>query len=323
MIRAFQEHKKSVILMVVLTCLLVGSSPASSIEKQCDSVEPVAHYFVHISDTHVTAPGDDYWLEFQQDVLSWNNPPLFVMVTGDLVEYGAGDLGADNFEAFLSILYGEPGQWYLDAAGHIPMLFCPGNHDSRYWHQIPSIHSLVNYQLFIDPDLFTADNMRIVSNCAILSLHSGYDTFLDLDHIWLPEGDGLTTFFIELIDQEFDGLDGQVNMRDDSEYTKIILMHHPYVNPNGQDGNMMDGVFLNYRSEFRQLCEQYEVDLVLTGHTHATGDDLMQWNLDGEPWDPADGTRCIDGGSLRDHYTITNISINLGKHHTVVPLNHG
>ncbi|MEF8880094.1 MAG: metallophosphoesterase [Candidatus Thermoplasmatota archaeon] len=43
---------------------------------------------------------------------------------------------------------------------------------------------------------------------------------------------------------------------------KIILMHHPAVNWDEHD------VIARNRETFIRLCEGYNIDLVLTGHTH-------------------------------------------------------
>jgi 3',5'-cyclic AMP phosphodiesterase CpdA len=48
---------------------------------------------------------------------------------------------------------------------------------------------------------------------------------------------------------------------------KIVFMHHPAVNDRDKFGVMVDCIARN-RKEFINLCNDNNVDLVLTGHTH-------------------------------------------------------
>jgi hypothetical protein len=48
---------------------------------------------------------------------------------------------------------------------------------------------------------------------------------------------------------------------------KIILMHHPAINIRNNQGELYD-VFIHNREKFIALCENYDVDVVLAGHTH-------------------------------------------------------
>jgi hypothetical protein len=48
---------------------------------------------------------------------------------------------------------------------------------------------------------------------------------------------------------------------------KIILMHHPAINIRNDKGELYD-VFIHNREKFIELCENYDVDAVLAGHTH-------------------------------------------------------
>ena len=50
---------------------------------------------------------------------------------------------------------------------------------------------------------------------------------------------------------------------------KIILMHHPAVNERDSYGVMFDVIAWN-RQEFIDICLNYDVDLVLSGHTHSS-----------------------------------------------------
>jgi hypothetical protein len=48
---------------------------------------------------------------------------------------------------------------------------------------------------------------------------------------------------------------------------KIVLMHHPAINIRNENGGLFD-VFIRNRETFIEVCEQYDVDVVLAGHTH-------------------------------------------------------
>jgi 3',5'-cyclic AMP phosphodiesterase CpdA len=50
---------------------------------------------------------------------------------------------------------------------------------------------------------------------------------------------------------------------------KIVLMHHPAINSRDEKGEM-HGVFAHYRKAFVELCNDYNIDLVLAGHTHVS-----------------------------------------------------
>ena len=47
---------------------------------------------------------------------------------------------------------------------------------------------------------------------------------------------------------------------------KIIILHHPPAN--GAENNPADGSISQNRDEFLQLCEDFDVDVTLAGHTH-------------------------------------------------------
>jgi len=48
---------------------------------------------------------------------------------------------------------------------------------------------------------------------------------------------------------------------------KIVLMHHPAVNPREANGKMREVIARN-REAFVTLCEEHGVEAVLAGHTH-------------------------------------------------------
>ena len=271
--------------------------------------EPEPYYFIHITDTHVVAGGTDRWDAVRNEILSWSDKPEFVICTGDLVDWGAGVSGHANFWAFVWNLYWTlPENWYLDSEHEIPICFCPGNHDSRYIYQAAPPYSLINYNLIVNVLLYYK---TIIGNSAIFSLNSGNDcwpwggfpwwpyTFDAPGSIWDPEGAGLYSLDVLALIYDLDSLDGSMNGVDTSDYVKIIMLHHPHINPDGEGGDTNDAVFWNLRPEFKQICNQFDVDLVFNGHLHSDG----IWDLDGGSWSSGDGTKCISTSAVKDYYS--------------------
>jgi len=71
------------------------------------------------------------------------------------------------------------------------------------------------------------------------------------------------------IEDTLDNLDNKDNGRDESDFNKIIFMHHPIINPYSLFSLDMHKCTprLN-RKSFIDICKKYDVDVVLTGHTH-------------------------------------------------------
>lgn len=284
-----------------------------------------SYYFVHITDPHVYIP-QEYWTDWLkspsayrwysdiQQIASWENPPKFVVCTGDLVEYGYGDAGADaNWEGLLAIFYTD-GQknYYLDQAHTIPIYFCPGNHDARPSYQGPP-YCFDYYTALIGPFY-----RNIIENsCALFTMTSGCDIFPGAyGNSWMPEGNGLDNSYDNEVTQfptDLDMLDGVLNGQDTSSFVKIVAMHHPYINANGPvdwDG-YLDGVFWNNRDSFIQACNQYKVNLVLFGHDHWAGETFNgKWNKDGGQWNQGDGTEFVVTDAIKEANKYRDITIS-------------
>jgi len=282
---------------------------------------PQPFYFVHITDPHVIAFGTDRWDAVRNEILSWPDKPEFVLCSGDLVDWGADVTGAANFVAFIWSLHTPfPYEWYLDSEHEIPICFCPGNHDSRFIYQLAPPYSLINYRAIVSP--LTCYSTKI-GNCAIFSMNSGSDYWPWGGFPWpnpfpwdapgdimLPEGAGLHSLDVLTLVYNLDSLDGSIDGMDTSDYVKIIMLHHPHVNPNATSGDSEDGVFWNFRDEFKQICNQFGVHLVLCGHLHGKISGGRVWDLNGGYWSPEDGTKCIVTAAVKD-YAHRNISIDL------------
>ena len=253
----------------------------------------IERFFVHLTDPHVIAGlGTDRWTNMLNTISDPNHPlaakPAFVLCTGDLTEWGGDALGMLNMAAVAACLDGLPGAWGTIPAGNIPIAFCPGNHDSRFWDQVMPPYSLYFYQVIINPELYFH---TLAGNCAVFSIDTGYDYWPYLcEPIDLPEGVGLDPNDVNSLSRDLDALDGVQSNTDTSDYIKIIMLHHLYRGP-----DWCDGSFALFRSEFKEICQAFNVDYVVCGHTHGRG----QFNLDGDLWDPSDGTRVFVTGSVR------------------------
>jgi 3',5'-cyclic AMP phosphodiesterase CpdA len=215
-------------------------------------------YFVHITDTHVMNKVFDRHevskkrLRSVLDcVCSFGNKPAFIVITGDLTEWGGNRIsGALNCRAFASCFYENNGQFYADADYSIPVYTTMGNHDYSY------NRNLLNYHRFIE----TEDRYIVnYSNVSLFFMNSGPNYFGEL-YNWVEniDGDGL-------YDCDLDWLEGALN--NCSSSIKIVLMHHPAVNVRDTN-NQMWGVLARNRETFVMLCENYSVEVVLAGHTH-------------------------------------------------------
>jgi len=273
-------------------------------------------YFVHITDPHIVwfSQRPDRLDSVQENITSWPHKPKFVLCTGDLVEWGFLPDGEKNYVSLTQRFYMNGDyNYYLDAECEIPIYFCPGNHDSRMAYELAPPYSLIYYELFINPSTYYS---KIVGDCAVFSLNSGSDcwpwggfqwgnplTWFPVGDIWIPEGDGIYAQDLISLMDDLDGLDGLYNGRDDSDYVKIIITHHPRVNPSAD--NKKDGAFWEKRSEFKQICNAFDVDLAVSGHL-PSGE---EFNLDGGSWSPDDGTLCMITDGVRDCYAWRNVTI--------------
>jgi len=283
-------------------------------------------YFVHVSDVHwgtgVTFSDDFPYLEYTDGEPNWNAfiegknplthgwryPPKFILSTGDMVEYGAGTEGALLFELLTEwsdTLVGSRGA--RSAKLHtpngimsVPIRFCIGNHEYRHFPQLwPWSYSSYNYRGYMHPlppigDLSSLYYMDEYLDpiVRVFSLDSGHDVFLLDGNLGCPEGSGIDSWQLDLLEADLDALDENPNGEDDSDYLKVIMIHHPYSNPNGEadpPDHDLDGVFLNNRNRFLNILQNYSVDLVCWGHTHIPCNGLITGT-----------TRFIDAGSLRD-----------------------
>jgi predicted MPP superfamily phosphohydrolase len=213
-------------------------------------------YFVHLTDTHIRHKIVDFAESTTEKlttvldkIKSFNNPPAFIVITGDLCEWAGSDsIGALNCQAFLSCFYENNDQLYADSNLTIPVYTTPGNHDyviSR---------NLVNYHTYIDKKHIEEEDRYIITygNVSLFFMDSGPNYYLNPFIIFEWHGVGLYDDDIDWLEEELSNCV--------SEY-KIILMHHPAV------GEKQD-LFIKNREAFVELCEDNNVEIVLAGHTH-------------------------------------------------------
>ena len=264
-----KKLKLQVLTTFLIFFMISGIVVAGSIQNQID--EPASSinenqgrndfYFIHITDTHVVHKLYDHnetrkhWLiSLLEDITSFDKPPAFVVITGDLVEWGEGFLGALNYHALLDCFYKNNTKLYADKNCSIPVYFTPGNHD--YYPN----RRLYNYHLFVDRT-HIKDNDRYVityENLSLFFMDSGPNYYAKPSDWADSLGVGLTNRDITWLDERLSNC---------TTNHKIVLMHHPAVNIRNEKGELYD-VFVHNREKFIEVCEKYDVDAVLAGHTH-------------------------------------------------------
>lgn len=232
---------------------------------------PDDFYFVHITDTHILHEDFDEEeeesktnLNFLLNIICDFSPkPAFVFITGDLVEWGGKtDSGALNYQAFVDSFYEKDDQYYVDLNFSIPAFFIPGNHDYRN-NQINPLdidRNLSNYHSYVDDNHIDKNDNYIYNyrETTLFFLNSGSDYLKEpSDWSWVL-GDGFYDSDIKWFENALESSESE---------NKIVLMHHPAVNKRNSIGKMVNVIARN-RMEFIELCLNYDVEIVLAGHTH-------------------------------------------------------
>ena len=212
-------------------------------------------YFVQLTDTHVRHKIFDFREKTKErlttvidHILTFETKPAFVVITGDLTEWAAGVTGALNCMAFLECFHIKDDQLYIDEGFTIPVYTTPGNHD-YVLHR-----NLDNYHKYIDKNHVDDEDRYVVTyeDVSLFFMDSGPNYYDKLLILFQWHGVGLCDCDIEWLEDELS------NCTTDR---KVILMHHPAV---GEERDL----FIHNREEFVELCETYDVEVVLTGHTH-------------------------------------------------------
>ena len=251
------------VIIIILGLILISSSfSVSSINinsLDLSKTDNSDFYFVQITDTHVMDKQFDSYEKYKQnfvrvleEINNFKEKPAFVALTGDTVEWGGSHATGDlNYQTLLSCIYKKDGQLYADSSYTIPIYTIPGNHD-YLWD-----NSLKNYKNNLrNEDKYVID----MGSVSLFFIDSGPNYYLEPWDWARVLGAGLFDQDIEWLEQQFS------NHQSDK---KIVLMHHPAVNYRDEKGIMIDVIARN-RENFIQLCENYDVELVLAGHTHTS-----------------------------------------------------
>ena len=107
-------------------------------------------YFVQLTDTHVKNILFDITEESKgrldaviEKILSFENPPAFIVITGDLTEWGSEPLGHLNCQTFVDCFYKNSDQLYADSELTIPVYTTPGNHDYMYARNLDNYYNYI------------------------------------------------------------------------------------------------------------------------------------------------------------------------------------
>lgn len=250
-----------ILIFIVILILFIGSvsvAKVDTIDSVNKNIPNSDFYFIQLTDTHIRNRFVDILgstINRLKTVLkkinSFEKLPAFIVITGDLCEWAGSDsLGALNCKAFLSCFYVEDDQIYADSNLKIPVYTTPGNHDyvlSR---------NLKNYHKYIDKNHIEDEDRYVVTygDVSLFFMDSGPNYYSDPKIIFEWHGEGLYENEIEWLDEELNNCESA---------KKIVLMHHPAV-------GVEEDLFINNRKAFVDLCESYDVELVLAGHTHSS-----------------------------------------------------
>jgi len=242
------------------------------------------YYFVHLTDTHYGYDGARENVQsLINQILAWDWPPAFVIVTGDVLSWG---YASGNLPLIAWLWAEEESNNYLAvrtdfealATNGIPYFLCPGNHDYYNWCDVTYPWGLLSYEVrfpeFVPPYAFVAPGTPLL----LVALKSGSDPFaLMTDPFYPPKGTGVEDSDITWLS----------NLLVGEPATTVIMMHHPAISyhsaSHGDDcfcwgGGAHAGAYPcdrwdagaihQNRGPFKDLCLARGVDLVCTGHTH-------------------------------------------------------
>jgi len=293
----------SISLLPIVSGNLIKSSNSLAYNLETSSISSEDDfYFVQITDSHIMhklfdrGENQNKFKTAIEHVNSFTKKPAFIVITGDLVEWGSGVFGALNFKAFLECLHKKDGQLYADENCSIPVYTIPGNHDYRWFNKLTNYHRLVDQNHILDDDKYVITH----ENLTLFFMDAGHDYILkprDWIHVM---GSGLTYWFdILWLEDELIGCNSP---------HKIVLMHYPAINWGKYD------TFVRNKDIFIQVCEGYNVDLVLAGHTHASRvfdkdknfyeNDMLPLNCSNYP------TLHVQTGACKDGCFYRNITIS-------------
>lgn len=252
----------TIVLFILFLCnsfVVIGLSEISVDNLVLENSDDF--YFVHLTDTHIKHKLFDINEKTKErlssvidHILSFDKKPEFIVITGDLTEWGGGGItGALNCIAFADCFYELDEQLYADEGLSIPVYTTPGNHDYCFNRNLKNYHKYIDKNHVDDSDRYTVTH----GNVSLFFIDSGANYYLN-PLTWIDIcGEGLYNCDIEWLEDSFSN----------SSKKKIVLMHHPAVNKPNKWG-FIGGVLIRNRENFINTCEKYSAELVLAGHTH-------------------------------------------------------
>jgi parallel beta-helix repeat protein len=234
--------------------------------------------FAHITDAHIDAESESV-SKFSDTLQEVNSKkPAFILDTGDCVEYDNEGL----FRTYMRVL-----DQYIDK--DIGIYHAAGNHDRRTGYFPYPATNLTNYMKIVKP-------RESAGSSNITAFGDGYDDYYfergGYRFIGLESGEDYSQLEVAPFTPEGSGLktDQMTELKKmDPNIPKIIFMHH-------HGGN--DECIAFNRCEFIKYCTDYNVQLVLTGHTHKPHDVMVS------------NTRFIQTPSATKDKKLLNVSIS-------------
>ena len=209
-----------IILLILFLCntfVVVGSNGFA--EEKTYLQNNNDFYFVHLTDTHIKHKLYDIkentkvrLLTVIEHVISFEKKPAFIVITGDLTEWGGGGVtGALNCIAFANCFYEKDRQLYADENFSIPVYTTPGNHDYCF------NRNLKNYHRFIDKNHVDEKDRYIVThgNVSLFFMDSGPNYYSNIFILFEWHGMGLCNCDIKWLDEKLSLCDSTF---------KIVLM---------------------------------------------------------------------------------------------------
>lgn len=258
-----KKIKLQIISLLLISILLISGSSFGGTSKQEFFIlqENDDFYFVQITDTHVMHKifdrneiSKNRFKSILNHICSFEKKPAFIVITGDLTEWGGSRIsGGLNCKAFTSCLYKKDGQLYADENYSIPVYTTPGNHDYYFNRNLKNYYKLIE-----NKDEYIIN----YNNVSLFFINSGPSYYAELYNWFVNiDGAGLNNCTMKWLED---------SLYNCSYNHKIVLMHHPAINVRNENGKMRDVIHRN-RQAFIDLCEEYNVEIVLAGHTHNSG----------------------------------------------------
>lgn len=264
-------------LLVIISALVLFNSVSLAHDP---------YYFIHITDPHIAdswCPGSydrdgEVFAELINVFRKLDPKPDFIIASGDISHEGAKSPDGMYPQGLTRHLYqhGNPSppgsaKYYIDSNYKIPIYFTPGNHDYRI-SNIPDLSlncpfdpDLEYYRYHLEDD---RDYYVIHKDLLLLLMDSGHDRTCDYA-FWMPEGSGFSDDQMSWMENYFYLL---------GSLKKVIVMHHPPANALGIDWDggahspepidVTDGSISTNRPGFLDLCDDYDVKIVCSGHIH-------------------------------------------------------